>query len=178
MSTSQPQPQNPNPPTSGTAWTNPVDAPPPFPHAPTGPYTSYGEYENQTYAPLSSAGARSHVTSDERLWAIAAHLSAAIAWVVSAGWLNFVGPLVVYLLQKDKSRFVRNASAGAFNFAVSMAIVSIVGWILTITVVGAIIGLPLIAMGGIGSLVLGIVGAVKASRDEAYTYPMQIQILN
>ncbi|WP_300078829.1 DUF4870 domain-containing protein, partial [Propioniciclava sp.] len=80
--------------------------------------------------------------------------------------------------QKDKSRYVRNASAGAFNYAVSMAIVSIVGWNLTITVVGAIIGLPLIAMGGIGSLVLGIVGAVKASRDEAYTYPMQIQILN
>lgn len=177
MSTPQPQPQTPNA-ASSTPWTNPVDAPPPFPNAPTGPYASYGEHENQTYAPLSNAGARQHVTSDERLWAIAAHLSAAIAWVVSAGWLSFVGPLVVYLLQKDKSRFVRNASAGAFNFAVSMAIVSIVGWILTITVVGAVIGLPMIAIGGIGSLVLGVIGAIKASQDEAYTYPMQLQILN
>lgn len=187
MTQSQPQPNSPRPETSATAWTNPADAPPPFPNTPTNPYRSYGEDANQTHAPgtympgtyaAAPLSGRQRVSSDERTWAILAHLSPVIAWAVSAGWLNFVGPLVVYLLKKDQSRFVRNASAGAFNFAVSMAIVTILGWILTFTVIGAVIGIPMIVVGGVGSLVLGIIGAVKAANDEAYTYPMQIKILN
>lgn len=175
MTTPQPQPQDPG--NADAAWTNPADAPPPFPNTPTNPYAGYPGAANPTYVPMAASDRR-EVTSDERLWAIAAHLSAVAAWVLSAGWLTFVGPLVVYLLQKDKSRFVRNASAGAFNFAVSMAVVSIVGWILTITLIGAIVGIPLILAGGLGALILGIVGAVKASKNEAYVYPMQLTILN
>ena len=45
--------------------------------------------------------------------AILAHLAAVIAMVVSAGWLTFVGPLIVWFIYKDKSRFVRNAAAGS-----------------------------------------------------------------
>ena len=183
MTQSPHQPHDSRPRTSASAWSNPADAPPPFPDTPTNPYRSYGEYENLGHAPgthrvQAPLSGRQHVTSEERTWAVIAHLSSVIAWAVSAGWLNFVGPLVVYLLKKDSSRFVRNASAGAFNFAVSMAIVTILGWILTFTVIGAVIGIPMIFIGGIGSLVLGIVGALKAAKDEAYTYPMQVKILN
>ncbi len=176
MTTPQPQPS----PQSGQGqpWTNPADAPPPFPNTPGNPYTSYGAYENQFNAPLTGPTGRQKLNPDDRLWAILAHLSAAIAWAVSAGWLNIVGPLVVYLLQKDKSAFVRNAAAGAFNFSLTMWITGIVGWILTFTVIGAIVGIPLIIVSGLGSIILGIVGAVKSANDESYTYPMQLKVLS
>ena len=67
---------------------------------------------------------------------------------------------MVYLTQKDRSAFVRNASAGAFNFTVVMWLLTIVGWILNFTIIGAVIGIPMVVIGAFGSIVLGIVGAI------------------
>lgn len=117
-------------------------------------------------------------TSDERLWAMLAHLSAPIAWIASAGWLNFAGPLVVWALFKDRSAFVRNASAGGFNFTLTMTAMSIVGWILVFTVIGAPLGAIMIAIGGLGAIVLGVLGALKSWHGEAYTYPWQLRVLS
>ncbi len=128
----------------------------------------YGPYSSGTPQP----------TSDERLWGILAHLSAPIASVISVGWLTVVGPLVVWILYKDKSAFVRNAAAGAFNFTLTMWLVSLVGWILSITIVFAVIGIPMIIIGALGSIVLGIVGAVKTANGEAFTYPWQVSVLS
>lgn len=133
-------------------------------------------YEAQHQKPYDPYSARA-TGADDRLWAIVAHLSAPIAAVVSAGWLTIVGPLIVWLAKKDTSPFVRNASAGAFNFTVSMWLTSLIGWILTITVVLAIIGIPLIIIGSLGAIILGIVGAIKSSSGESYTYPWQLRIL-
>lgn len=117
-------------------------------------------------------------TSDERSMALIAHLSTLVAMVVSAGWLSFVGPLVVWLLYKDKSVFVRESAAGAFNFNVGMWVMSIVGWILIITVIGLPIGLILLAISFIAQIVCHILGAMKASKGELYRYPFQLRILS
>lgn len=181
-----PQPQNsPSTPQGGTPWANPMDAPPPFPNAgpdyrTSNPYAS--SHSTHAYG-VSQGHSGGHPSSyrangDERLWAMIAHLSAPIATVVSAGWLNIVGPLVVYLVKKDSSPFVRNASAGAFNFMLTTWLMTIIGWILTFTVVFAIIGIPMIIVGALGSIVLGIVGAIKSWNGEAYTYPWQIKVLS
>lgn len=177
-----PQAQNPTPkPQGGQPWANPQDAPPPFPNAGTGynaysnPYTST---PNPAWAPAPQYGRGPNATADDRMWAMLAHLSAPIAAVVSAGWLTIVGPLVVWMVKKDSSRFVRNASAGAFNFTLTMWLLGIVGWILTITVIGAIIGIPLIIISGLGSIVLGIVGAIKSWNGESFTYPWQVRVLS
>ena len=116
-------------------------------------------------------------SSDERLWAMLAHLSAPIAWIASAGWLNFLGPLIVWALFKDRSGFVRNASAGSFNFTLSMTIMTVVGWVLVFTVIGLPLGVILIAIGGLGALVLGVLGALKSWGGESYTYPWQVRVL-
>lgn len=129
---------------------------------------------NSQYAHSSELRA----SADDRLWAMLAHLSAAIAAVVSVGWLTIVGPLIVWILKKDSSRFVRTASAGAFNFTLTMWLVSLIGWIFTITVVGAVIGIPLIILGSLGSIVLGIVGAIKAWGGEVFKYPWQVRVLS
>lgn len=178
-----PQAQNWTPdPQGGKPWANPMDAPPPFPRAGQAyssnhqaPYAS-DPYQRPPLGRPYPAGRGPD--GDERLWAMIAHLSAPIATVVSAGWLNIVGPLVVYLVKKDSSPFVRNASAGAFNFVLTTWLISIIGWILTFTIIGAIIGIPMIIVGSLASIVLGIVGAIKSWNGEAYTYPWQVKVLS
>lgn len=180
MNETQGQNSTPNP-QGGKPWANPMDAPPPFPNAGTGynaysnPYTST---PNPGWTPSPQYATGGRTTADERMWAMLAHLSAPIATVVSAGWLNIVGPLVVYLTQKDRSAFVRNASAGAFNFVLTTWLISIIGWILTFTIIGAVIGIPMIIIGSLASIVLGIVGAIKSWNGEAYTYPWQLKVLS
>lgn len=117
-------------------------------------------------------------TSDERSMALIAHLSTLVAMVVSAGWLSFVGPLVVWLLYKDKSVFVRESAAGAFNFNVGMWVMSIVGWIFILTLIGIPIGLLLLAISAVAQLVCHIIGAMRASKGELFRYPFQLRILS
>ena len=158
----------------------------PFPSAPAGftpgapqqpvsgvPYNqvpNYNRPQNQVPNPAPS--------SDERLWAMLAHLSAPIASVVSVGWLNFVGPLIVWLLFKDRSAFVRNAAAGAFNFQLTTTLATILGWILIFTIVLFPVGIILLIIGALGSIVLGVIGALKTWNGEAYTYPWQFRVLS
>ncbi|ANP27440.1 hypothetical protein DAD186_08900 [Dermabacter vaginalis] len=127
------------------------------------------------------------VTSDERTWAILAHLSALVATVVSVGWLGWVGPLVIYLLYRDKSPFVRNASAGALNFAINLFVYSVIAWgfffigtflsfllvPLLFVVIAAIIGLAVF----VATIVVPIIAAMKANNGEAYTYPFTVSII-
>lgn len=182
------QPSNPD--GASAPWANPMDAPPPFPNVGSGrplsggnPYAHdanpYGQASQYSALPTSSYGhsRQPQVTGEDRLWAVLAHLSAPIAAVVSAGWLTFVGPLVVWAMKKDSSPFVRSASAGAFNFSVMMGLISIVGWILNLTVIFFFIGLPMVIIGALGAVVLGILGAIKVWNGASFTYPWQVKIL-
>jgi len=110
--------------------------------------------------------------------AILAHLSAPIAMVISAGWLSFVGPLLVWLLYKDRSAYVRESAAGAFNFNLGMSVMSIIGWLCILTFFGALIGVPLVIVASVMTLVVHIRAAMKTRDGVAYRYPLQIRVLS
>lgn len=133
-------------------------------------------YPTQSYDPGPQPPMRE--SGDERAAAVIAHLSAPIAALVSAGWLRFVGPLVVWFIYKDKSPAVRRAAGGAFNFNVSFWILYIVGWILFFTVIGLPVALLLWLVIFVVAAVCHIQGAIRSSRGESYTYPFQIPILH
>ena len=118
------------------------------------------------------------VGPEDRTPAALAHASSLIAMALSAGWLSFVGPLVMWLIYKDRSAFVRQAAAGSFNFNLGLWIMNIVGWILILTVIGIPIGLVLLAISFIAQIVCHILGAMKASKGELYRYPFQLRILS
>lgn len=117
-------------------------------------------------------------SSGDRAAAILAHLSAPIAAVVSLGSLSLLGPLAMWLIYKDKSRSVRQAAAGAFNFNLSFWLLFVLSWVLIFTVVGAIVGVPLLVLILIVSLVCHIKGAMRANNGQPYTYPFQIKVLS
>lgn len=172
MSDNQPQPSN-----FGDQQSprQPESSNPSFPQ-----YASGDEYQPYPPAMPTAPGVNSdsgQVSSDERTMAILAHLAAVIAMIVSAGWLTFVGPLIVWFIYKDKSAFVRNAAAGAFNFNLAMTITSVVAWILCFTVILIPLSLIAFAVVFIMTLVCSIKGAFKAADKKFYHYPFGINLL-
>lgn len=136
-------------------------------HQPTNPYA-----RAQASAPLGP--------EQERTWATATHAVAGAAMILSAGTLGFVAALVVYLMYKDKGRFIRQHAADAVNIQLNSLmwaiILGVVGAILAIVLVGflfwAMIGaIPVIA------LVLHIIGAVKAYQGEIHWSPLTIRFV-
>ena len=115
--------------------------------------------------------------ASSRIGAILAHLSAPIAALLSAGWLSLLGPLIVWLVRKDDP-YTRRATAGAFNFNVTFWLLYLISWLLIFTVIGAVIGIPMIIVLFLVSAWCHVKGAVRAANDEPYDYPFQIRILS
>jgi len=100
--------------------------------------------------------------SDERLWATLIQIGGI--------FLHFVSPLIGYLVLKDRSRFVREHAATALNFQITLAIVYVIGWVLSIVVIGLLI----VAAAWIVNIVFSIIAAIAANKGEPYTYPLAI----
>lgn len=119
-------------------------------------------YQQQAYpqsgpAPLSPA--------DERTWAIAAHLSPFLASFVG---LPFLGPLVIYLVFRDRGPFVRHHAAQALNFQIIVMIALVVFGLLSL----ALIGIPFLIATGVAAIVFQIIAAVEANNGKWYRYPL------
>ena len=112
---------------------------------------------------------------DESLSEVDAPTAAAI---LSAGWVSFLGPLIVWFIYRKRSAAVRRAAAGAFNFNVAFSILYIVGWVLVLTLVGIPVALVLWAVIFLVAAWCHVKGALRSARGESYDYPFQIRILN
>jgi uncharacterized protein len=71
-------------------------------------------------------------TPDERQWAMLAYLGMFVT--------GFIAPLLVYLLRKDQSRFLRFHGAQALNLSIAVYAVYIASWIV-ITILSLISGI-------------------------------------
>jgi len=99
-----------------------------------------------------------------------AHLSALAGLIIGLNWL---GPLIVYLVKKDEHPFIADQSREALNFNLSVFIYIIASAILIIVVIGILL-LPVVA---IAWLVLTIMAAVRANNGESYRYPLTIRLV-
>jgi uncharacterized Tic20 family protein len=109
-------------------------------------------------------------SNDARNWAILSHLSAFVAFL---GVPSPIGPLVIWLLERDDP-YVDYHAKEALNFNISFLIYGIVSAFLIILLIGLLL-LPIVF---ITWFVLVIVGAVKAGAGEYYRYPMTIRFVS
>jgi uncharacterized Tic20 family protein len=130
---------------------------------------------NQPYRPASS---QPPASGEERTASILAHLSAIIAAIVTAGWLSFVGPLIIWAIYKNRSPLVRQAAAGSFNFNIGMWVMNVVAWICLITVVLSPIAVILFIIANVGLVVFHVLAAIRAAQGRDFHYPFQIRILS
>lgn len=103
--------------------------------------------------------------SDEKLWATLTH--------ISVPFFGFVGPLIVYLVFKDRSQWLKDNSVEALNFSILYSIAQIASVVLTAVLIGALL-LPLVFVGG---LILCILAAVAANKGEFYKYPVNWRLI-
>ena len=121
----------------------------------------YGQGYQQPYA----AGPGQLSPTEERNWSIAAHLSPFLASFVG---LPFLGPLVIYLVFRDRGPFIRHHAAQALNFQIIVAI----GLLISIPLMFVIVGIFTAIAIGIAAIVFQIVAAIEANNGKWYRYPM------
>ncbi|HWG92809.1 MAG TPA: DUF4870 domain-containing protein [Mycobacteriales bacterium] len=146
-------------PPAGDPW----GAPPPGGPAPSGPPQAGPPAGWDAPSPWSAAPAGP--TGEDTTWALLGHLS----WFV----LALVGPLVVYLVKKDSSPYVRHHAAEALNFHITVTLACIVSGVLVLLLVGIL----LLAVVLLGASVLAVVAALKAARGELYRYPLTLRLV-
>src|SRR5690349_17748892 len=101
-------------------------------------------------------------TSDEKTMAILSHILTFIAPILA--------PLIIYLVKKDESAFVKWHALESLNFQITIVLVFI---ILLISVIGWF----LLWVPGIVALVLVIVATIRASEGKLYKYPFSLRLI-
>ncbi len=133
--------------------------------------------EEQSFAPQPP---RPMSDADRKNWAMAAHLSALIAFI---GVPSLIGPLVVWLVKKDSDAYIAAHSAHALNFNISVLIYTIVGSIAVGIIgiftlgIGFLLAIPAVIVALVIWLVLVIQGGMAASRGEQFRYPLTIDLV-
>jgi len=108
------------------------------------------------------------LTSDERLWAMLAHLSALLGYVVGLG--QYIAPLVIYLVYRERSRFVAFHALQALYFQLALLVLWAIVIILTLITcgLGAIFAVVPIVL----NLVFVLMAAIRANNGEWYELPL------
>jgi hypothetical protein len=97
-----------------------------------------------------------------------AHLLTLVVAVVTSGGLGFVAALVIYLMYKDRSAFVRRHAANALN----VQIITLIGVVISIPLMFVLIGFLTLPAVLIYALVMHVLGAVKANNGEVWDPPL------
>jgi uncharacterized Tic20 family protein len=104
---------------------------------------------------------------EDRTLAMLTHLSGII--------LGFVVPLVIWLINKEKSDkgWLTDQAKEALNFQITILIGYIAGTVLTIILIG-----PLISLAAwVVSVIFSIIAGLKANEGVAYRYPFAIRLI-
>lgn len=114
--------------------------------------------ETPAQAPVKSS------KSEDNTLAILAHILGIV--------VGFIGPLVIYLIKPEEG-YVKNQAKEALNFQITITIGYIIGWILTVILIGGLI----VAALAVVNLIFCIMGAMAASKGEEYKYPFAIRLV-
>jgi len=101
-------------------------------------------------------------TSDEKTMAVLSHVLTLV--------VGFLAPLIIYLIKKDESAFVRQHAIESLNFQITIFLAVIALFI-------TIIGILLVWVVGILALIFVIIATIKASEGKMYKYPFSLKLI-
>jgi uncharacterized Tic20 family protein len=138
--------------------------------------------EKEAAPPPTAAGQQPLSPSDERTWAMLAHLSVLVNLIT--GFLGPLAALIIYLVFKDRSRYVAYQSMQSFVFQLVFwvgggALIGLM-WAITGILSAVIIGILCIPFALLGTLVFGAlplvaliygpIGAIETSQGKDFKY--------
>lgn len=97
---------------------------------------------------------------------------------------GFVGPLIIWLIYKDKNPFVADQGKEALNFQITILLGYIIAGSSSVLLMyfapllALAVWAPLLALAvWVCSLVFSILGAMKANEGVAYRYPIAVRLI-
>jgi uncharacterized Tic20 family protein len=126
-------------------------------------------------APPTGAGP----SQEECQWAMFAHLSSLLGALLTGGIGVFIGPLVIWLIKKETMPFVDDQGKEALNFSITLAILFVALFILTVITffIGALLTVPVGLAAVVAWLVLTVIASIKASEGVSYRYPLTLRLI-
>lgn len=103
--------------------------------------------------------------------AMLCHLAAFLGFVFPFG--SVVGPLILWQMKKEKDAFIDDQGKEALNFQITVAI----AWIACIVLAFAVIGFFLMIALAVATVVLTIIGSIKANKGIVYRYPLTWRVI-
>jgi uncharacterized Tic20 family protein len=123
------------------------------------------------------------LSSDERNWAMAAHLCG-LLWLLGGPGLIFLpfgslvlltilGPLIIWRTQGETMPFVAEQAKESLNFQITVFLLGLVFALLALVLIGFVF----LWLLGVVNLVLVIMAAVQVSRGKPYRYPFCLRLV-
>lgn len=106
------------------------------------------------------------VTQDDKTLGIVMHVLSLVGFAI-------LGPLIIWLIKKDQSPYLDQQGRELLNFQLSYLIYGFVSFLLCFL----LIGIPMLIIVGVATVVLTIIGIVRASEGNIYRFPFTIRLL-
>jgi uncharacterized Tic20 family protein len=113
------------------------------------------------------------LTKEAKQFGMLCHITG-LAGLLTVGFGNWIGPLVVWLLKKEEHPFVDDQGKEALNFQITCLIGYLIGWF---TVWIFFIGFLIMFAVAVLWLIYTIIAAVQASEGVTYRYPFSIRLI-
>lgn len=114
------------------------------------------------------------ITSDERTWAILAHLSILLG-AITMGLLGPVAAFVIWLIKKEESEYVAKQALQSLIYQIVVVVLSWIMWIAIAVLSAVVIGLCLIPLGiliDLAAIGYGCYAAYICSLSQEFRYPI------
>ena len=112
----------------------------------------------------------------EKQWTVLLHLSGLVGLLIPVLG-GVIAPLIIWLLKKDQIPSLDPVGRQVLNFQISYAIYGAAAWIVAMSASCLVVPIAFPFIVGIAWLIFNILGGIKASNGEAYTYPLTIKFL-
>ena len=118
------------------------------------------------------------LSANDKTMGMLCHLIAFTGLIVPFG--NILGPLVVWLTQKDKSAFADSQGKESVNFQITIAMVLVPCFLFLVLFAFLLIGflaIPVMSLIVLYAVVMTIIASVKANEGVPYRYPFTLRLL-
>jgi len=123
------------------------------------------------------------LSSDERNWAMAAHLCG-LLWLLGGPGLIFLpfgslvlltilGPLIIWRTKGQTMPFVADQAKESLNFQITVFLLGLVFAVLAMVLIGFLF----LWLLGVANLVLVIIAAIQTSGGKPYRYPFCLRLV-
>ncbi|MGM0375845.1 MAG: DUF4870 domain-containing protein [Bacteroidota bacterium] len=111
------------------------------------------------------------MTADEKNWGMYCHLAGFAGLLIPFG--NVLGPLLIWILKKEKYPFVEVEGKEALNFQITVSIAGIIAGLLSVV----LIGIPLLIAIGILAIIFMIKAVMETNEGRPYRYPFNLRLI-